>query len=60
MNIKLKLFPRNEFFFGIRVETTKLITDINSYNKNKDYPHVYIAEIGLIFLVIETMIKGGN
>lgn len=58
MHTKIKLLSTDEIFLGIRFSITKLVTDLKSYNPDKEYPRAYALDIGFIFGSIEFTIKG--
>lgn len=62
MNIKIKLFPKDQILVGLGLVISKIISskEMKDYDRKKEYPRMYTIEIGLIFAVIEINIKGGN
>lgn len=47
-------------FLGVRFSINKLVDSLNYYNKDKEYPRVYLIEIGLLFIDIIIQKKGRN
>jgi hypothetical protein len=58
MDVRITLLSKTRMFFGIRFSINKLIDNLNYYNKDKEYPRVYLIEIGLIFIDITIQKKG--
>ena len=58
MHTKIKLLSSDEIFLGLRFGITKLVTDLKSYDPEKEYPKAYALDIGFIFGSIEFTIKG--
>jgi hypothetical protein len=52
MNIRIGLFNPTAVFLGLRFSKTKLVTSLHTYDKDKEYPYLYLVEIGLLFIDI--------
>jgi hypothetical protein len=59
MNIRINFLSSTHLFLGIKFTTTKLVEDLKTFDKNKEYPKVYHLEIGLLFVDI-TIEKRGS
>lgn len=60
MDIRITLLSKSHLFLGIRFSINKLVERFNDYNKDKEYPRVYLLEIGLLFIDITIQKKGRN
>jgi len=62
MNIKIKMFPKNQMLVGLGIIISKIVTskEMKDYDRTKEYPRMYTIEIGLLFAIIEVNIKGGS
>jgi len=60
--MKIRLFPQNELFLGLRLGISKIVSkdEMKNYDNKKTYPKMYTIELGLIFVVFEILIKGGK
>jgi hypothetical protein len=58
MNIKIEVLSPTHMFLGIRFSINKLIDSLKGYDKDKEYPNVYLLEIGLLFIDIIIEKKG--
>jgi hypothetical protein len=60
--MNIKIFPKNELFIGLKFTISNIITNrqINTYDNKGEYPKMYSIDIGLLFIVFEINIKGGN
>jgi hypothetical protein len=60
MDIRIELLSPTHMFLGIRFSINKLVNNLKGYNKDKEYPNVYLLEIGLLFIDIIIQKKGRN
>ncbi len=60
MDIRIELLSPTHMFLGIRFSVNKLIESLKGYDKDKEYPNVYLLEIGLLFIDIVIQKKGRN
>jgi hypothetical protein len=60
MDIRIELLSPTHMFLGIRFSINKLVNNIKGYDKDKEYPNVYLLEIGLLFIDITIQKKGRN
>ena len=58
MNIRIEFLNPNSLFVGFRFTHTKLVENINTYNPEKEYPRVYVFDIGFLFFDITITKKG--
>jgi hypothetical protein len=60
MDIRIELLSPTHMFLGIRFSINKLVNNLKGYDKDKEYPNVYLLEIGLLFIDIIIQKKGRN
>ena len=60
MDIRIELLSPTHMFLGIRFSVNKLVESLKGYDKDKEYPNVYLLEIGLLFIDIVIQKKGRN
>ena len=60
MDIRIELLSPTHMFLGIRFSVNKLVESLKGYDKDKEYPSVYLLEIGLLFIDIVIQKKGRN
>jgi hypothetical protein len=60
MDIRIELLSATHMFLGIRFSINKLVNSLKGYDKDKEYPNVYLLEIGLLFIDITIEKKGRN
>lgn len=60
MDIRIELLSPTHMFLGIRFSINKLVTSLEEYDKDKEYPNVYLLELGLLFIDIVIQKKGRN
>jgi hypothetical protein len=58
MNIKVKLFSTSSLFLGFKFLITKYVEDMRTYDPEKEYPDMYVFELGLLFIEICIEKKG--
>jgi|APGre2960657404_1045060.scaffolds.fasta_scaffold789209_1 hypothetical protein len=58
MDIRIELLSPTHMFLGIRFSINKLVDSLKGYDKDKEYPNVYLFEIGLLFIDIVIQKKG--
>lgn len=46
----VSLFPRNEIYLGLRISQVSKVSNLSSYNPEKEYPSHYVVELGFIFV----------
>lgn len=60
MDIRIELLSPTHMFLGIRFSVNKLVESLKGYDRDKEYPNVYLLEIGLLFIDIVIQKKGRN
>ena len=58
MDIRIELLPKTYMFVGLRFSINKLVDKLQTFDKDKEYPKIYLLEIGLLFINITIQKKG--